>query len=166
MRVVEKGSIDRAVDFVFRNMDSAARPRGARRSREQSLPLAAVREAIINAAAHRDYVWADADIELSLYPDRLEVISPGQLPDGVAAEQVKRGARAARNGKLKDVLRAYGYMSHRGLGVPRAIVKAMRAHNGTEPDLLEAGDRFVVRLWQAPRLARAAKPLPKPALVG
>ena len=148
MRVVEKGSIDRAVDFVFRNMDSAARPRGARRSREQSLPLAAVREAIINAAAHRDYVWADADIELSLYPDRLEVISPGRLPDGVAAEQVKRGARAARNGKLKDVLRAYGYMSHRGLGVPRAIVKAMRAHNGTEPDLLEAGDRFVVRLWR------------------
>ena len=166
-RVVAKGSIDRAVDFVFRNMASAARPRGARRSRrEKSLPLAAVREAIINAVAHRDYVWANADIELSLYPDRLEVISPGRLPDGVAMEQVKRGARTARNGKLKDVLCAYGYMSHRGLGVPCAIVKAMRAHNGTEPDLLEDGDRFIVRLWKAPRPARAAKPLPEPALAG
>ncbi len=148
IRVGDKGVVDRAVDFVFRNMGSAARLRGARRRRGESLPLAAVREAVVNAVAHRDYVWEDAAIELSLYQDRLEVISPGLLPDGVTAETVKRGCRAARNGLLKDVLCAYGYMRHLGLGVPCAIAKAMRAHNGTEPDLVEDGGRFVVRLWK------------------
>ena len=148
MRVGDKGVVDRAVDFVFRNTDAAARPRGARRRREESLPPAAVREAVVNAVAHRDYVWEDSAIELSLYQDRLEVISPGLLPDAVTEENVKRGCRATRNGLLKDVLCAYGYMRHRGLGVPCAIVKAMRAHNGTEPDLVEDGGRFVVRLWK------------------
>lgn len=144
-----KGVIDRAVDFVFRNMDAAARGRGARR-REESLPPAAVREAVVNAAAHRDYVWEEGVIELSLYPDRLEVISPGRLPGGVTEESVKCGRRAARNGLLKDVLYAYGYMKNRGLGAPLAIVRAMREHNGTEPDLAEDGGRFLARLWRKP----------------
>ena len=36
-----------------------------------------------------------------------------------------------------------------GMGVPRKIVKVMREHNGTEPDLIEDGERFTVRLWKS-----------------
>ena len=149
-RAADRGVIDRAVDFASRNLDAAASQRGARRARGKALPMAAVREAIVNAVAHRDYALADADIEVSLYQDRLEVTSPGGLPDGVTAASMRKGARAARNGRLIDVLRDYGYVAHRGLGVPRRLVEAMRAHNGTEPDLLEAGDDFVARLWKSP----------------
>ena len=149
-RVVDRGVIDRAVDFVSRNLDAAAPRRGARRARGTALPMAAVREAIVNAVAHRDYALADADIEVSLYQDRLEVISPGGLPDGVTTESMRKGARAARNGRLIDVLRDYGYVVHRGLGVPCRLIGAMRAHNGTDPDLLEVDDGFVVRLWKSP----------------
>lgn len=149
-RAAGRGVIDRAVDFVSRNLDAAASQRGARRPRGKALPMAAVREAIVNAVAHRDYTLEDADIEVSLYQDRLEVISPGGLPDGVTAASMRKGARAARNGRLMDVLRDYGYMAHRGLGVPRRLVDTMRAHNGTDPGLLEVGDGFVVRLWKSP----------------
>ena len=149
-RAADRGVIDRAVGFVSRNLDAAALRRGARRPRGKALPMAAVREAIVNAVAHRDYALAGADIEVSLYQDRLEVTSPGGLPDGVTEESMRKGARAARNGRLMDVLRDYGYMAHRGLGVPRRLVDAMRAHNGTDPGLLEVGDGFVVRLWKSP----------------
>ena len=46
------------------------------------------------------------------------------------------------------MLRDYGYVEATGLGVPRRIIDGMRAHNGTEPDLIEEDDRFLVRLWR------------------
>lgn len=149
-RVGEKGIIEQAIDFVSRNMGSAARLKGGRRLRKKSFPTDAVREAIVNAVAHRDYTLAGTDIEISLYQDRLEVISPGRLPNGVTVEKMKEGIRAARNAQLKDVLRDYGYVEHRGLGVRHRIIKAMREHNGTEPGLIENDDRFTVRLWKKP----------------
>ena len=45
-------------------------------------------------------------------------------------------------------------MEHRGLGVPRKIVKLMREQNGTDPDLVEEEDRFLVRLWREPSVVR------------
>ena len=149
-RVIDRGVIDQAVDFVSRNMGSVAWLQGARRRRKKALPIEAVRETIVNAVVHRDYALVGTDIEISLYQDRLEVISPGRLPNGVTVEKMKEGLRATRNGQLKDVLRDYGYVEHRGLGVPHRIVKAMRVHNGTEPDLIENGDRFTVKLWKKP----------------
>ena len=148
-RVVEKGVIERAIDFVSRNMGSAAWLTGGRRRRKKSFPADAVRESIVNAVVHRDYTLAGTDVEISLYRDRLEVISPGKLPDGMAVEKMKEGCRTARNQQLKDVLRDYGYIE-RGLGVRHRIIKAMREHNGTEPDLIEKDDSFTVRLWKKP----------------
>ncbi len=149
--VVDKGVIDRAVDFVARNMGSVAWLDGGRRRRKKSLPSTAVREAIVNAVAHRDYTLTGTDIEVSLYRDRLEVISPGRLPNGVTVEKMKEGLRAARNELLKETLRDYGYVEHFGMGVRKRIIEAMRHHNGTDPDLIEEEHRFTVRLWKEPK---------------
>lgn len=147
-RALEKGVIDRTVDFVARNMGTTAWLEGGRRRRRKSLPIDAVREAVVNAAAHRDYTIVGTDIEVSLYRDRLEVISPGRLPNGVTVEKMKEGLRAARNELLKEILRDYGYVEHLGMGVRNRIIPSMRAHNGTEPDLVEEEYRFIVRLWK------------------
>ena len=150
-RTVEPGVIDRAVDFVARNIGSIALLEKGRRRRRKALPIEAVREAIVNAVAHRDYTITVTDIELSLYSDRLEVISPGRLPNTVTVEKMKQGYRAARNELMKEVLRDYGYVEHRGMGVRNRIIEGMRQHNGTEPDLIENDERFIVRLWKEPR---------------
>ncbi len=147
-RVLEKGVIDRAVDFVLRNMGTTAWLEGGRRLRKKAFPDDAIRESIVNAVAHRDYTIVGTDIELSLYSDRLEVISPGRLPNGVTVDKMKDGLRAARNEMLKEILRDYGYVEHLGMGVRNRIIRSMITHNGKVPDLIEEGERFIVRLWK------------------
>ncbi len=146
----EAGVIDRGVAFVARNMGTTAWIEGGRRRRRRALPTDAVREAIVNAVAHRDYTLTGTDVEVSLYCDRLDVISPGRLPNGVTVDKMKEGVRAARNAMLKDILRDYGYVDHLGMGVRNRIIGSMRRHNGTAPDLIEEEDRFIVRLWKNP----------------
>ena len=107
-----------------------------------------MREALVNAVAHRDYTITVTDIELSIYTDRIEIISPGRLPNTVTVDKMRAGYRASRNELIKEVLRDYRYIEATGLGVPRRIIDGMRAHNGTEPDLIEEDDRFLVRLWK------------------
>jgi len=148
--VQDKGVIDLAIDFVQRNMGSTAWLESGRRRRKKAFPPDAVREAVVNAVVHRDYAREGTDIEVSLYDDRLEVISPGRLPNGVTVEKMKEGVvRVARNELLKEILRDYGYVEHYGMGVRHRIIESMRSHNGTEPALIEEDHRFIVRLWKA-----------------
>ncbi len=146
--LLETGLVEQALEFVGRNTPvTAGLEGGGRRVERPAYPDEAVREAVVNALIHRDYLLASTDIELAVYRDRLEVVSPGRLPNGITTERMRAGARAARNQLLKDVMRDYGYVEHMGMGVPRKIVRGMRQHNGTEPDLLEDGERFIVRLF-------------------
>lgn len=153
-RAEEKGVIDRAVDFVARNVPTIAWIDGGRRIRRKVIPLEAVRESIVNAVTHRDYTLTGTDVEVSMYSDRLEVISPGRLPNSVTVAKMREGVlRVSRNELVKDVLRDYGYVEHLGMGVRKRIIGAMREQNGTEPDLIEEEHRFIVRLWKEPRAA-------------
>lgn len=150
--LVEAGLVEEAVAFVQRNSQVTAHLAGGTRRQDQwAYPQEAVREAIVNALVHRDYLLLGTNIEISIYADRLEIISPGRLPNGITPDRMRTGCRSARNQLLKDVMRDYRYLEHMGMGVPRKIVRAMRELNGTEPDLVEDGERFIVRLWKEPK---------------
>jgi ATP-dependent DNA helicase RecG len=151
--IVENGLVEQAIDFVRHNTTIEARldEKGRRQERWMDYPLEVIRETVVNALAHRDYSLSATDIELSLYVNRLEVISPGRLPNGITPARMRTGCRAARNQLIKDVMRDYGYMEHMGMGIPRKIIRGMLAHNGTEPELIEDGERFLVRLWKEPQ---------------
>ena len=153
---IDSGVIERTLEFVRRNIGLEAWiDAGGRRQERWEYPLEAVREAVVNAVAHRDYTITVSDIELSIFADRMEIISPGRLPNTVTVAKMRAGYRAARNELVKEVLRDYRYVEATGLGVPRKIVRGMREHNGTEPDLIEEDERFTVRLWkQSPSPAR------------
>ena len=149
--IVENGLVEQALDFAQRNTRVVVEAHGGRRVERPVYPPDALREGIVNALIHRDYLLTSTDIELAVYRDRLEIVSPGRLPNGITADRMRAGTRAARNQILKDVMRDYRYLEHMGMGIPRKIVKGMREHNGTEPDLVELDERFVVRLFaQAP----------------
>jgi ATP-dependent DNA helicase RecG len=150
--LLEAGLIEQSIDFVRRNTaaESEIDEHGQRRDRWKDYPLEAIREAVINAIVHRDYSISVTDIELSIYSDRLEVISPGRLPNTVTVEKMRLGYRATRNELIKEVSRDYRYIEASGLGVPRKIVQGMLQHSGIEPDLIEEEDRFIVRLRKAP----------------
>ncbi|MFZ1828249.1 MAG: ATP-binding protein [Candidatus Competibacteraceae bacterium] len=148
--LVEIGLVEQALDFVNRNTQPHARIVQGRREDRSAYPGEALRETIVNAVAHRDYAVAGADILLALYADRLEVTSPGRLPNSATVEGLKAGFRYARNQTLVNVLRDYRYVDFRGMGIRYKIIPGMRAHNGTEPDLIATEHGFTVRLWQSP----------------
>ena len=139
-----------AWDFVRRNTTPSARLEGARRIDRWDYPGEVVREVIGNALVHRDYSIAGTDIMLVIFSNRLEVVSPGRLPNTVTPEGMRAGLRYARNQTLVNVMRDYGYVDARGMGVRNKIIPGMRAHNGTEPDLIEEEYRFTVRLRKEP----------------
>ena len=146
-QVVENGLVEQALEFIRRNV--AARTTladGARRVEVPTYLAEVLRETLVNALIHRDYLLTSTDIELSIYSDRLEVISPGRLPNGITPARMRTGCRAARNQLIKDVMRDYGYLEHMGMGVPRKMVLGMKSHNGTDPELIEGEENFTVRL--------------------
>ena len=144
--IVENGLIEQALEFVQRNTRVVVKASGGRREERPVYPSDALREGIVNALIHRDYLLTSTDVQLEVFSNRLEIVSPGRLPNGVTPDRMRFGTRSARNQMLKDVMRDYRYLEHMGMGIPRKIVRGMKEHNGTEPDLIEQGERFIVRL--------------------
>ena len=146
--LVEPGLVDQAWDFVRRNAAPSARLEGLRRADRWEYPKSVIREAVTNALVHRDYSIAGTDVMLAIFSNRMEITSPGRLPNTVTAEGMRSGMRYARNQTVVNVMRDYGYVDARGMGVRNKIIPGMRAHNGTEPDLIEEEYQFTVRLWK------------------
>lgn len=144
----ETGIADRAVDFVARNTSVKSRLVGARRVDRREYPQEAVREVIVNSLVHRDYSIEGTDTMLCLFSDRLEVVSPGRLPNTVTVDKMTSGVRYTRNQTLMNIMRDYGYVEARGMGIRNTVIPRMAAHNGTAPDLVEDEHRFAVRLWK------------------
>lgn len=148
--LVELGLVEQTAAFIQRNTGVATElANGVRRLEKPDYPVEVIRESIVNALIHRDYLLAGTDIELGIYEDRLEIVSPGRLANGITTERMRAGCRSARNLLIKDVMRDYGYLEHTGMGIPLKIVRGMQKHNGTDPELLEDGERFIVRLFKA-----------------
>jgi ATP-dependent DNA helicase RecG len=146
--LVERGLVEQAEDFTRRNIGVKAYLDLGRRMEKRDYPLDVVREIIVNALVHRDYTIAGTDIMLAIYSDRLEITSPGRLPNTVTIEGIKRGQRYARNQILVYIMRDYGYVEYRGMGITSKVIPGMLKHNGTEPDLIEDEYSFTVRLWR------------------
>ena len=140
------GLVDQAWDFVRLNTMPTARLEGMRRIDRWPFPEAVVRECVANALVHRDYSVAGTDVTLAVFPDRLEVESPGSLPNTVTIERMKAGARYARNQTLVNVMRDYGYVDARGMGIRNKVIPGMLAHNGTEAEFVADEHRLIVRL--------------------
>lgn len=147
----ENGLVEQAIEFINRNSSPTVRfEDGIRRIDVPAYPVGVLREGLVNALIHRDYLLSNSDIELSLFENRLEITSPGRLPNGITPERMRIGCRAARNQLLKDTMRDYGYLENMGLGVSRKIIPGMREHNGTEPELIADGEQFTLRLFRTP----------------
>jgi len=97
-----------------------------RRSKQWLYPSEALRELLINALAHRDWTRF-GDVEIVGYRDRLEIISPGTLPNAMTLEKMLAGQRSARNHIIVEVLRDYGYVDARGMGIRTKVVPALKS---------------------------------------
>lgn len=111
---------ERACEFVDRHSSRRSRISGPRRLDSRDYPEEAVREAIANAIAHRDY-GIRGDASISMYGDRMTVLSVGGLNAGTGIDDIVAGASSRRNPGLASILCRLGIMGACGTGIPRMM---------------------------------------------
>ena len=87
-------------------------------------------------------------IEVGLYEDRLEVISPGGLHNSMTVEKMIAGRRYARNNILMEIMRDYGYVDHRGMGIRSKVLPLLKAHKHPEPAFEANEDHLKTTLYR------------------
>ena len=118
--------IERAWSIVFDEMRVGATVNGLEREELLEYPRFAVREALVNAVAHRDYRITGRRIELRMYADRLEIISPGGLPGYMTVDNLV-DEHFSRNPRLVNGLFQWGYIEELGLGIDQMIEEMLQA---------------------------------------
>lgn len=152
--LVDGGLIERFIELIspFISQEAATIDDNFRREKQWFYPMEAIREVVINALAHRDWTRF-VDIEIGVYADRLEVISPGALQNSMTIEKMKAGQRSPRNVLIMEVLRDYGYVDFRGMGIRTKVVPLMRNQNQVEP-IFEATEDYVKTILPRARIAQ------------
>jgi hypothetical protein len=117
-------------------------------------PTLAWQEALVNAIAHRDYGIQGRSVEVWLFEDRMEVVSPGGLLPEVHLEdlQARRAVHASRNPRLARVLVELDIMREQGEGIPR-MFEEMEESWLPMPELVADASSFRVILRNEPIFA-------------
>lgn len=118
--------VERAWNIVFEEMRVGAKVNGLERDEVLEYPRFAVREALVNAVAHRDYHITGRRIEIRMYADRLEIISPGGLPGYMTLDNLVE-EHFSRNPRLVNGLYYWGYIEELGLGIDQMIEDMVQA---------------------------------------
>ncbi|MFQ5854282.1 MAG: ATP-binding protein [Anaerolineae bacterium] len=137
--------IRRAEAFLVSNMRVGARLVGFEREEKAEYPLDAVREAVVNAVAHRDYSITGDQIRVFMFADRIEVYSPGRLPGPVTVDNIV-DERFSRNESIVQVLADLGFIERLGYGIDR-MIWLMQQEDLPEPVFQETANGFRVTLY-------------------
>ena len=139
--------IDAGIAFVARFM-----PTGVSAGAGARYDIDVVDEAIVNAVAHRDYAIAGSKIRLFLFADRLELYSPGKLPNTITLQDMpyrtftRNQLLVSFLSRIRSKRTGQVFLESRGEGV-RKILKDGEAHSGRRPKYELFGDELRLTLW-------------------
>ena len=139
--------INLAENFVLRNIRKSAEvsSKTGRRESRYEVPYRAIREAIANAVAHRDY-RISSTIDVAVFDDRIEIWSPGALPTGMTIELSHQPHTSVlRNATIAELLYLTRYIERWGSGIQN-IKTWMNENNLPLPELIEKGPNFITIL--------------------
>ncbi|HJZ45739.1 MAG TPA: ATP-binding protein [Roseiflexaceae bacterium] len=137
-------TIRRAEIWLSEHMRRGSRMVGLERQDWVQFPQGAVREALVNAVAHRDYTIRGEGIRIALFGDRMECYSPGRLPGHVTVQNII-AERYSRNETLVQVLADYGLIERLGYGIDR-MLRQMADAALPPPEFRETAAGFLVTL--------------------
>ena len=136
--------VDNAVAVLKNNLMVSSTIIGNRRVEGPGYSDKVFRELIVNACVHRNYSISGSQIRLFLFKDRLEVISPGRLPNTVSIEKLPIGTSVARNPALVRFMENLGYVDKLGRGLPMVCREVKEL--GKKVEFMEKGEEFKVIL--------------------
>ena len=139
--------IDAGVAFVMHFMRA-----GREAAEDRAYDINVVDEAVVNAVAHRDYSVSGSKIRLFLFADRLELYSPGKLPNGITIEQMpyrtftRNQLLVSFLSKMRSKRTGQVFLESRGEGV-RKILEDGEAHSGRRPEYELFGNELRLTIW-------------------
>ena len=115
--------------------------------RNSNIPQEVIKELILNAVLHRDYSYSQDFIVVSMYQDRFEVISPGQIPHGLSFENLGNGVSLYRNKVLYKLFSEMGYGFASGSGIQN-INKILKDNNYKYVEFSTQSNNFVATIFK------------------
>jgi len=103
----------KTIDFIGRNMKKVPETNGFNSPTKWEIPYEVFEELIVNALVHRDY-FISATIKVFIFSDRVEIISPGKLPNSLTIDNIKNGVSVLRNPILLSTVQHI--LPYKGLG--------------------------------------------------
>ena len=141
------GSLFSQMEDMYAYLDLRNRTKatfdGLYRHDARDYPEEALREALLNSLVHRDYSFSASTL-ISVYDDRIEFVSVGGLPNGIALEDILLGLSVCRNPKLAAVFYRLNLIEAYGTGMPK-ILKAY-AGSGVKPKIEVSSNAFKITL--------------------
>ena len=142
--------VDQAVDFVMGRVDFAVGAHdgeNAAAPTRSEFPRDAIREAIVNAVCHRDYT-SNACVQVMLFRDRLEIINPGPLPQGISVEDLYRTHDSVpRNSLIARAMSWTSYVEKSGSGTG-VIIDKCTEHGLARPEFDPTSGFFKTIIWR------------------
>ena len=132
--------LENAMKFLLANINLSGEV-GADHLRlidKYEIPPEALREALVNAIVHRDYVMSGSDIKVAVYDSRIEITSPGAFPRGITLEEVLDGRSEVRNKVIARVFKEAELIEQWGRGI-RKLTRLCLEAGLKKPDIVETG---------------------------
>ena len=144
--------IDAGIAFVAQFMQPPPNARSSDGGADARYDLDVVDEAVVNAVAHRDYAISGSKIRLFLFADRLELYSPGKLPNTITLDEMpyrtftRNQLLVSFLSRIRSKRTGQVFLESRGEGV-RKILRDGEAHSGRRPTYELFGDELRLTLW-------------------
>ncbi len=139
-------AIPRLLEFIEKHAMQSIHIDGAKHHRVWSIPLNAVREAVINAVVHADYSQNGTPIRVAIYDNRIEIDSPGLLRFGLTISDIKQGISKLRNPIIGRIFHEVGLIERWGSGIQRIISTCLEG-GFPEPEFEELATHFRVTIF-------------------
>jgi len=139
-------AISEVMDFIKKHAMHGIEIKGMQHTETWSMPLTAIREAIVNAVVHADYSQRGSPIRLAIFDNRIEIENPGLLLFGLTIDEIKRGVSKLRNRVIGQVFYRLGLIERWGSGIKRIIDSCLEA-GFDEPLFEEIGTHFRVTIF-------------------
>ena len=131
---------------MLRHINLGAKIEGIVRKDYYELPVGAIREMIVNAVCHRNYMDSSC-VQVAVYDDRVEVTSSGMLYGGLTLEEAMSGRSKIRNKAIAEIFSRMEIIEEWATGI-RRIMNRAKEYELREPQFLEIGNTFRVNLYR------------------
>ena len=141
--------VDSALDFVLGRLKRPVIPESGKAATKRpfEIPEFVIREAIVNAVAHRDY-YSSAGVQVTVFADRIEVWNPGRLPPQLTVDLLKKPHPSFPNNPLIcEPLYLAKYVEKAGSGTVE-MIKQCKANGLPEPGFTQKMGHFVTTIWR------------------